>query len=74
MSTVHEVITAKHCGMKVLAFSLVTNMVVTDYDDQKEVNHEEVITTGELRERLLQEFVTKVVSQIEETQAEDVGK
>lgn len=74
MSTVHEVITAKHCGMKVLAFSLVTNMVVTDYDDQKEVNHEEVITTGELRERLLQEFVTKVVSQIQETQAEDVGK
>lgn len=36
MSTVHEVITARHCDMKVFAFSLITNKCVTDYD-----NHEE---------------------------------
>ena len=30
MSTVHEVLTARHMGMKALAFSLITNKCVLD--------------------------------------------
>ena len=37
MSTVHEVITARHCGVKVLAFSLITNLCETNDDDDEEV-------------------------------------
>ena len=35
MSTVHEVVTARHCGMKVIGFSLITNIceVESDEDD-----------------------------------------
>jgi len=32
---VHEVITARHCDMKVFAFSLITNKCVTDYENQE---------------------------------------
>lgn len=44
MSTVHEVITARHCDMKVFAFSLITNKCATEYSDKKddEANHDEV--------------------------------
>ena len=31
----HEVITARHCGVKVLAFSLITNLCETDDDDDE---------------------------------------
>ena len=39
MSTVHEVITARHCGVKVLAFSLITNLCETE-DDEDEAENE----------------------------------
>ena len=31
----HEVITARHCGVKVLAFSLITNLCETDDNDDE---------------------------------------
>lgn len=33
---VHEAIIARHCDMKVFAFSLVTNRCVTEYDTAEE--------------------------------------
>lgn len=42
MSTVPEIVTARHCGLRVLAFSLVTNMAVLDpvpRGDQEEVQN-----------------------------------
>jgi purine nucleoside phosphorylase len=33
---IHEAITARHCDMKVFAFSLITNKCVTEYDDDEE--------------------------------------
>ncbi|XP_051985450.1 purine nucleoside phosphorylase-like isoform X2 [Xyrauchen texanus] len=65
MSTVHEVIVARHCGMKVLALSLITNQVVADYDSEKKANHEEVLETGELRAKQLEKLVSNIVSRIE---------
>ncbi|XP_011499016.1 PREDICTED: purine nucleoside phosphorylase isoform X2 [Ceratosolen solmsi marchali] len=73
MSTVHEVITARHCDMKIVAFSLITNRCVDDYDDHTEVNHEEVMVTGKRMEGLLKEFVSRIVSRIKET-FEDAAK
>lgn len=61
MSTVHEVITARHCDLTVFAFSLITNQCVTDYEDLGEANHEEVMDVGKARQPLLQEFVSRIV-------------
>jgi purine-nucleoside phosphorylase len=45
MSTVPEVIAARHMGIKVLAISCVTNMAAGILDQT--INHEEVLETGE---------------------------
>lgn len=42
MSTVPEVVVARHCGLKVFAFSLITNSCITEYDTAAFANHEEV--------------------------------
>ncbi|KAL0271289.1 UNVERIFIED_CONTAM: hypothetical protein PYX00_008429 [Menopon gallinae] len=61
MSTIPEVITAKHCGLTVFAFSLITNACILDYEDEQEANHEEVVETGKQREPLLKKFVSQIV-------------
>ncbi|XP_039284474.1 purine nucleoside phosphorylase [Nilaparvata lugens] len=70
MSTVHEVLTAHHAGMRIFAFSLISNKCVTDYDDDYEVNHAEVIDTGKMREPILKELVTRMVMKMCETDNE----
>lgn len=64
MSTVHEVITAIHCNLTVIAFSLVTNTCITDYDDHNEANHEEVIDVGKMKENDLRRFTERIVDYI----------
>ncbi|MCK6578158.1 MAG: purine-nucleoside phosphorylase [Anaerolineae bacterium] len=46
MSTVQETVVARHCGMKVLAFSGVTNVAIDQNDFDGEANHEEVLEAG----------------------------
>ncbi|KAG7205406.1 hypothetical protein KM043_007399 [Ampulex compressa] len=62
MSTVHEVITARHCDLTVFAFSLITNQCVIDYEDHCEANHEEVMDVGKARQPILQEYVSRIVT------------
>ncbi|RZC41098.1 PNP UDP 1 domain containing protein, partial [Asbolus verrucosus] len=66
MSTVHEVITARHCDMTVFAFSLITNMCITDYESHDKPNHEEVMDVGKLRQDVLKSFVEIIVNYISE--------
>uniref|UniRef100_A0A8C9TS32 Purine nucleoside phosphorylase n=1 Tax=Scleropages formosus TaxID=113540 RepID=A0A8C9TS32_SCLFO len=65
MSTVHEVIVARHCGMRVFALSLITNKAVMDYNSEEKANHEEVLQTGKQRAEQLEELVSTMVARIE---------
>uniref|UniRef100_A0A3B5QV62 Purine nucleoside phosphorylase n=1 Tax=Xiphophorus maculatus TaxID=8083 RepID=A0A3B5QV62_XIPMA len=60
MSTVHEVIVARHCGMRVFALSLITNLAVTDYDSEEKANHEEVLQAGKQRAEQMERLVSSV--------------
>ncbi|XP_046397365.1 purine nucleoside phosphorylase isoform X1 [Ischnura elegans] len=64
MSTVHEVITAVHCGMKVFAFSLITNKCILDCESEEEANHAEVVEVAATREKVVQEFISLMVEHI----------
>ena len=48
MSTAHEVLVARHAGMRVMACSGVTNVAIDSVDSQFETNHEEVLEAGEV--------------------------
>ncbi|XP_026730941.1 purine nucleoside phosphorylase-like isoform X1 [Trichoplusia ni] len=69
MSTVHEVITARHCDLKVFALSLITNECVTSYDIIGEANHEEVLDVGRMRQDVLRQFVSRLVDRITQLDA-----
>lgn len=62
MSTVPEVVVARHCGLRVLGLSLITNMVVTDYDSNEKANHLEVLKTTERRTEDLQKLVSQLIT------------
>jgi purine-nucleoside phosphorylase len=46
MSTVSEVMVARHMGMRVLGFSGISNVAIDDIDADEEANHEEVLAAG----------------------------
>ncbi|XP_058066084.1 purine nucleoside phosphorylase-like [Anopheles bellator] len=62
MSTVHEIITARHCGMTCFAFSLITNMCTMSYDEDEEHCHETIVGVGRQLESRVGELVQRVVS------------
>lgn len=64
MSTVPEVIVARHCGLRVLGFSLITNKVVMDYENLEKANHEEVLDTGNAAAPTLERFVSILMESI----------
>lgn len=60
-------ITARHCDMRVFAFSLITNKCETEYETQSETNHEDVVTIGMKRQDLLTKFVSQMVAKMSES-------
>ena len=59
MSTVPEVIVANHCGMKVLAISLITNMAAGVLD--RRLDEQEVIEIGNRQGIVLQALIQKII-------------
>ncbi|XP_044049403.1 purine nucleoside phosphorylase 6 [Siniperca chuatsi] len=64
MSTVPEVVAARHCGLRVLGLSLITNKVVADYDSNEKANHEEVLRTTQRRTQDIQRLVSHLITKI----------
>lgn len=62
MSTVPEATVARHCGMKVLAISCITNVAAGL--TSAEINHEEVMTVGERTGKQLSELIVAVIPRI----------
>lgn len=64
MSTVPEVIVARHCGLRVFGFSLITNKVILDYESQQKANHKEVLDAGKQVAQKLEQFVSILMASI----------
>eukprot|EP00088_Acartia_fossae_P027597 TRINITY_DN2833_c0_g1_i11.p1 TRINITY_DN2833_c0_g1~~TRINITY_DN2833_c0_g1_i11.p1 ORF type:complete len:172 (-),score=41.15 TRINITY_DN2833_c0_g1_i11:976-1449(-) len=64
MSTIPETLVAHHCGIKVFACSLITNLCIDDYDTSLKPNHEEVVEVGKKRAEDLKDFVTLMVQKM----------
>ena len=62
MSTVPEVIAAAHCGLPVLAVSLITNMAAGI--EKKKLSGEEVIEVADRRAQVLQSLVEGVIARL----------
>jgi purine-nucleoside phosphorylase len=62
MSTVHEVIIARHMGIEVLGISVVTNMAAGVLNEA--INHEEVMETGRRVERQFTSLIAALIPQI----------
>jgi purine-nucleoside phosphorylase len=62
MSTVAEVTVARHCGMKVLAISCITNVAAGL--THNEINHQEVMEVGARAGRQLGELIMRVVPRL----------
>jgi purine-nucleoside phosphorylase len=62
MSTVHEVIVARHMGLDVLGISLVTNMAAGVIDQA--IDHEDVLEIGRMAEARFTGLLTALIPQI----------
>ena len=62
MSTVPEVIVARHCGMKVLAVSCITNIAAGMSSAQ--IDHSEVMVVGERAGKQLSELIVRLIPKI----------
>merc|ERR1712032_861292 len=60
MSTCPEVVAARHCGMRCLGFSLITNNVVLVPNTGVPANHEEVMESANMRAKQMQELVKQI--------------
>lgn len=62
MSTIPEVMAAKHCGMKILGLSLITNVVVTSKEQKVHASHAEVLQAVESSGKHVEAIVREVIS------------
>ncbi|XP_019763848.2 purine nucleoside phosphorylase [Dendroctonus ponderosae] len=61
MSTVPEVLVAKHCGLRVFGFSFITNKCVDSYEEAEEPNHAHILDVVQAKAEKLKNLVIKFV-------------
>ncbi|PAA77047.1 hypothetical protein BOX15_Mlig024950g1 [Macrostomum lignano] len=66
MSTVHETIVARQCKVRVIGFSIITNVVVTDSDSELDQTgvHLEVLKASKLAANRLQSIIAHTIDQL----------
>jgi len=62
MSTVPEVIVAKHCGMKTFGLSIITDL--GGFDMPVEVSHEEVQEAANKAQPIMTELIKEMIKRI----------
>lgn len=70
MSTVPETIVARHCGMRVLGISSVTNMAAGVLDTP--INHEEVLAVGESIKTPFRRLVSAIINKMPESKIQEL--
>jgi purine-nucleoside phosphorylase len=65
MSTVPEVMVGRHCGMRCLGISLVTNMAIDSYESVDYPDHAETLKAGDNRAADLKRLFAALVAEIE---------
>jgi len=60
MSTVPEIITARHCGMKILGLSLITNKVIVEKGESAHATHEEVLAAVEVSGKHVEAIIKEI--------------
>lgn len=61
-STAYEVIAARHCDMKVVGLSLITNKCILEYESDKTVDHDQVLEAARKSEEIVTKFVETIVA------------
>jgi purine-nucleoside phosphorylase len=69
MSTAHEAIVAAHCGIKVVGFSIITDMVSLTYDEELYSEHDEIVKVAKARARDAEKIVVLFLKKINETKS-----
>jgi purine-nucleoside phosphorylase len=67
MSTSHEAIVACYCGIKVLAFSIITDMVPLDFDAEEESDHSEIVKVANEKVKEAEKLVARVLEKLTQT-------
>lgn len=66
MSTIPEIVTAHHAGMKAIGISLITNKVLLPGETGTHANHAEVLEVAEKRADQMQALVKEVISRLKD--------
>jgi len=64
MSTVPEVVIAKHMGLRILGITLVTNKCIMDYETNEMPNHAEVLEVAKQRSACILDIVTTFITEL----------
>ena len=65
MSTVPEVIAARHCNIRVFGMSLITAKCVMEYDSEEKAKEEDVLEIGQLNTEKMKKFVSKFIGHLD---------
>jgi purine nucleoside phosphorylase len=64
MSTVQEIIAARHCDIRCMAFSIISNIGVLGYDTTDMPSEQDVIVTAQNSEKYLHAFITRFLIKV----------